>query len=58
LVFVAKHRRLVFDKAALDTLKGIFSGICAKFEATLVEMDGERASLIAASFATATSTKS
>ena len=23
-------------------LKGIFSGICAKFEATLVEMDGER----------------
>jgi len=42
LVFVAKHRRLVFDKAALDTFKGIFRRICAKFEATLVEMDGER----------------
>jgi putative transposase len=42
LVFVAKDRRLVFDKAALDTLKAIFSGICAKFEAALVEMDGER----------------
>ena len=33
LVFVAKYRRLVFDKPALDTLKGIFSAICAKFEA-------------------------
>ena len=42
LVFVAKYRRLVFDQAGLDTLKGIFRGICAKFEATLVEMDGER----------------
>ena len=42
LVFVAKYRRLVFDKPALDTLKGIFSAICAKFEATMVEMDGER----------------
>jgi putative transposase len=42
LVFVAKYRRLVFDQAALHTLKGIFSGICAKFEATLVEIDGER----------------
>jgi len=42
LVFVAKYRRLVFDKPALDTLKEIFSAICAKFEATMVEMDGER----------------
>src|SRR5215469_12973458 len=33
LVFVAKYRRLVFDKPALDTVKGIFSAICAKFEA-------------------------
>ena len=42
LVFVAKYRRLAFDKASLDTLKGVFGGVCRKFEATLVEMDGER----------------
>ena len=41
LVFVAKYRRLAFDKASLDTLKGVFGGVCRKFEATLVEMDGE-----------------
>jgi len=42
LVFVAKSRRLAFDKASLDTLKGVFGGVCRKFEATLVEMDGEQ----------------
>jgi putative transposase len=42
LVFVTKYRRLVFHKAALDTLRGLFSGVCEKFEARLVEMDGER----------------
>jgi len=42
LVFVAKSRRLAFDQASLDTLKGVFGGVCRKFEATLVEMDGER----------------
>jgi putative transposase len=41
LVFVAKYRHLVFDKSALDRLRTIFGGICAKFDATLVEMDGE-----------------
>jgi putative transposase len=42
LVFVAKYRRLVFDKAARDTSRTIFNGICSQCEATLVERDGER----------------
>jgi putative transposase len=42
LVFVAKYRRMVFDRAALEALRDLFSGVCKKFEARLVEMDGER----------------
>ena len=41
LVFVTKYRREVFTKAILDDLRGIFSRVCADFEAELVEMDGE-----------------
>jgi putative transposase len=42
LVFVAKYRRMVFDRAPRDALRDLFSGVCKKFEARLVEMDGER----------------
>ena len=42
LVFVAKYRRKVFDKEAIDSLRDIFTKVCSDFEAELVEMDGER----------------
>lgn len=42
LVFVAKYRRKVFDKDAIDRLREIFRKVCMKFGAVLVEMDGER----------------
>lgn len=41
LVFVTKYRRGVFTKAILDDLREIFAGVCADFEAELVEFDGE-----------------
>jgi putative transposase len=41
LVFVTKYRRNVFDQHALDLLREIFSRVCEKFEATLVEFNGE-----------------
>lgn len=41
LVFVTKYRREVFTKNILDDLRGIFAGVCADFEAELVEFDGE-----------------
>ncbi len=41
LVFVAKYRRHVFDRAAFDALRGIFASVCGDFEADLIEMDGE-----------------
>jgi putative transposase len=41
LVFVTKYRREVFTKAILDDLRGIFTSVCADFEAELVEFDGE-----------------
>lgn len=41
LVFVAKYRRKVFDKSAIERLHALFEKICIDFEATLVEMDGE-----------------
>lgn len=41
LVFVTKYRRRVFDKAAIDRLKELFTKICGDFEAELKEMDGE-----------------
>lgn len=42
LVFVAKYRRQVFDKEAIDRLRKLFAKICTDFEAELIEMDGER----------------
>lgn len=41
LVFVAKYRRHVFDRLAIDRLREIFGAVCRDFEAHLVEMDGE-----------------
>lgn len=41
LVFVAKYRRKIFDRNAIDRLRSIFASVCDDFEATLVEMDGE-----------------
>ena len=41
LVFVTKYRRSVFTKEILDALKTYFTTVCNKFEAELVEFDGE-----------------
>lgn len=41
LVFVTKYRRQVFTKQILDDMQIIFSDVCTKFEAELVEFDGE-----------------
>lgn len=42
LVFVTKYRRSVFTKKSLSILAIIFEDVCDKFEATLVEFDGEK----------------
>jgi len=42
LVFITKYRKSVFTKNDIDELNNIFSGICASFEAELIEIDGER----------------
>jgi len=41
LVFVTKYRRGVFTKEVINDLREIFTGVCADFEAELVEFDGE-----------------
>jgi len=41
LVFVAKYRKKVFDKAAIDRLNALFAKTCSEFGSELVEMDGE-----------------
>jgi putative transposase len=41
LVFLTKHRRRVFNTAALDAPRDVFSTVCRAFEAALVQMDGE-----------------
>jgi putative transposase len=41
LVFVTKYRYRVFSKVHLDAMHILFSEICEKFEATLVEFNGE-----------------
>ena len=41
LVFVTKYRRRVFCKEVLDDMRGVLAGVCADFDAQLVEMDGE-----------------
>ena len=42
LVFVAKYRRRVFDKDALERLHRAFRVVCADFEADLIEFNGEQ----------------
>ena len=41
LVFVTKYRRKVFSKTMLKTMKMVFEEVCDKFEASLVEFNGE-----------------
>ena len=41
LVFLAKYRRRVFDAAAIEALRSIFTEVCGKFRATLLEIDAE-----------------
>lgn len=41
LVFVTKYRRNVLDGDAIERLRHTFARVCADFESTLVEMDGE-----------------
>ncbi len=41
LVFVTKYRRAVFDADAIERLRTMFTKVCADFEASLTEMDGE-----------------
>ena len=41
LVFVAKYRKMVFTKEILDDMQIIFADVSTKFEAELVEFDGE-----------------
>ncbi len=38
---LTKYRRGVFTKEVIDDLREIFTGVCADFEAELVEFDGE-----------------
>ncbi len=42
LVFVTKYRRKVFTKKTLKHLKPIFSKIANKFQAELIELNGEK----------------
>lgn len=42
LVFVTKYRRKVFGAEHLEFLKKIFTEVCADFEATLEEFNGEQ----------------
>ena len=42
LVFVTKYRKKIFNSTSINILNMIFSEVCDKFEATLVEMDGEQ----------------
>lgn len=41
LVFVTKYRRNVFTKAMLNFMRTIFKDICERFDAELIEFDGE-----------------
>jgi len=42
LVFVAKYRKPIFDKDALQKLETIFSSVCLDFEAELKGFNGEK----------------
>lgn len=41
LVFVSKYRRKMFTKKIISDLEIIFSNVCQKFQAKLIECDGE-----------------
>ena len=41
LVYVTRYRRNLLSVLAIDDLRRIFTDVCAKFEATLIECDGE-----------------
>lgn len=41
LVFVTKYRKKVLQDVHISSLKDLFSSVCEKFEATLVECNGE-----------------
>jgi putative transposase len=41
LVFVAKYRRNVFDRDAIEKLRSYLSSVCTDFDVELVEMYGE-----------------
>lgn len=41
LVFVTKYRRKVFTKALLEFMKTVFTDICQRFEAELIQFEGE-----------------
>lgn len=41
LVFVPRYRRKIFDRDALERLQTTFTRVCADFEATLAEFNGE-----------------
>jgi putative transposase len=41
VALVAKYRRRVFDAAAIEVPRAIFTEVCRDFGAQLVEMDGE-----------------
>lgn len=42
LVFIAKYRGEMFTNEVLQDMEGIFREVCAKFEAELIEFNGER----------------
>jgi len=41
LSFVTKYRRNVLTKSLLDFMRTIFKDICKRFDAELIEFDGE-----------------
>lgn len=42
LVFVTKYRKAIFSQQMLSRMKIIFSDICEKFDAELIEFNGEK----------------
>jgi putative transposase len=41
LVFVTKYRKNIFTQAMLSLMQNVFADICLRFEASLVEFNGE-----------------
>jgi putative transposase len=39
---VTKYRKKIFNATAINILNIIFAEVCTKFDATLIEMDGEK----------------